>query len=351
MRIFIDIGHPAHVHYFRNFIKIMEGEGHKFFVCARNKEVTHSLLNHYQIDYTSRGKGRKGLIGKAVYTIEADLKLLGLARKFKPDLFLSFGSAYAAHASRLLRRPHIAFDDTEHARFEHLMYVPFTDVILTPNCFNKNLGKRQIRFESYMELCYLHPKYFTPNPSILNLLGVNKNEKYIIMRFVSWNAAHDIGQSGLSMEMKCEAVKELSKYARVFISSERELPESLKQYQIQVPPARMHDVLYYAYLYFGDGGTMTSESAILGTPAILVSSSTTGYLTEEEEKYDLIYRFTGKDDSQQKALDKALSLIKKDNLKQIWETKRMKLLQDKIDVTAYMVNFIQDFYKNYCRKP
>jgi hypothetical protein len=29
----------------RNFIKIMEGKGHKFFVSARDKEVTHSLLN------------------------------------------------------------------------------------------------------------------------------------------------------------------------------------------------------------------------------------------------------------------------------------------------------------------
>jgi len=27
MKILIDIGHPAHVHYFRNFIKMMESNG------------------------------------------------------------------------------------------------------------------------------------------------------------------------------------------------------------------------------------------------------------------------------------------------------------------------------------
>ena len=273
MKIFIDIGHPAHVHYFRNFIKIMEGKGNSFFVCARDKEVAHALLNYYQIEYTSRGRGRKSLIGKFFYILEADYKIFKLGRKFNPDLFLSFGSAYTAQVSKLLRRPHIAFDDTEHAKFEHLMYVPFTDVILTPKCFNKNLGFKQIRFDGYMELCYLHPKYFNPNSSILNLLGVDKDEKYIIMRFVSWNASHDIGHSGLSLEMKYKAIKELSQHAKVFISSEGELPEDLIQYQIKIPVEKMHDALYYATMYFGDGGTMASESAVLGTPSILVSSS------------------------------------------------------------------------------
>jgi len=345
MKIFIDIGHPAHVHYFRNFIKIMEDKGHEFFICARDKEVTHSLLNSYGFKYSSRGKGRKGLIGKLFHITEADYRIFKLARIFKPDIFLSFGSAYAAHVSKLVHKPHIAFDDTEHAKYEHLMYVPFTNVILTPKCFHKNLGDKQIFFDGYMELCYLHPNYYTPDASILNLLGINKEEKFVIIRFVSWSASHDVGHAGLSIEMKHKAVKELSKHAKIFISSEGELPEDLKQYQIKIPVEKMHDALYYASMYFGDGGTMASESAVLGTPAILVSSSTTGYLTEEEETYDLIYRFTGQIESQQKALDKALTLIIMKDLKMLWREKSAKLLRDKIDVTAYMVNFIQDFYK------
>ena len=59
MKIFIDIGHPAHVHYFRNFIKIMEKNGHHFLILARDKEITQELLNHYKIPYVSRGKGAK----------------------------------------------------------------------------------------------------------------------------------------------------------------------------------------------------------------------------------------------------------------------------------------------------
>src|SRR4030065_2233793 len=152
MKVLIDIGHPAHVHYFRNFIKIMEGKGHKFFVSARDKEVTQSLLNHYQIEYTSRGKGRTGLIGKLFYLIEADYKLFKSAKKIKPDLSLSFGSAYGAQVSKLLGIPHIAFDDTEHAKIEHLMYVPFTKCILTPDSFKRNFGNKHIRFTGSMDM-------------------------------------------------------------------------------------------------------------------------------------------------------------------------------------------------------
>ena len=45
MKILIDTGHPVHVHYFRNFIKIMEKKGHEFIVIFRNKEIEHYLLN------------------------------------------------------------------------------------------------------------------------------------------------------------------------------------------------------------------------------------------------------------------------------------------------------------------
>ncbi len=39
MRILVDIGHPAHVHFFKNFIWEMEKRGHEFIVTARDKDV------------------------------------------------------------------------------------------------------------------------------------------------------------------------------------------------------------------------------------------------------------------------------------------------------------------------
>ena len=202
MKILIDIGHPAHVHYFKNFIGVMENKGHRCFIIARNKEIAHYLLKRYDMPFFDRGKGRNRVIGKAVYYFSAIYLIYRKARKCSPDLIMSFGSPYAAIVTKMIGKPHIVFNDTEHAKLSHVLTDPFSKWILTPSCYKKDLGKKQIRFNEYMELCYLHPKYFTPNARVFEYLGVEKPEEYIIMRFVSWEASHDIGHSGLSLDMK-----------------------------------------------------------------------------------------------------------------------------------------------------
>lgn len=339
MKILIDINHPAHVHYFKNFIKIMEKRGHNFLVISRNKEIEHYLLRRNNIPYNSRGEGSQGLRGKLKYFFYATHFISKYVRSFVPDLLMSFGTPYPAIVGYLTGIPHIAFNDTEHAKLHHLLTDPFSRHILTPSCYLDDLGEKQIRFDGYMELCYLHPKYFKPDKSILKLLGVTSSERYVIVRFVSWQAAHDIGQKGLSLQEKYRLVKELSKYAKVFISSEKELPEDLKKYQIKIPPERIHDALAFAALFIGEGATMASECAVLGTPAIYVNSLEVGYCTEEEKKYNLLFNFrqsTG-------VLEKAVELMKTSNLKNIWQQKRKKMLEDKIDATAFMVWFIENY--------
>ncbi len=339
MRIFIDIGHPAHVHYFRNFIKIMEEKGHDFFISARDKEVAHTLLKYYGIKYSTRGKGRKGLFGKFVYLIEANYKLYKMAKKFNPDLFLSFGSAYTAQVSKLLGKPHIAFDDTEHAKFEHLLYVPFTDVILTPTCFSKSLGKKQILFDSYMELCYLNNKYYQPDLDIKEKLGLKPSESYVILRFVSWGASHDIGQSGLKNETKLKIIDLLKYKYKVFISSENQLPSDFIGYRLNIKPADLHTVLANAYLYIGEGSTTASECSVLGTPNIYINSLTVGYCKEQDEKYNLCFHLK----NDEKVIELIHELLHKPNISEEWKIKKEKMLADKIDLTAFMVWFIENY--------
>src|SRR5689334_6987093 len=117
MKILIDIGHPAHVHYFKNFIWNMQEKGHRIDIISRDKEVAFSLLDYYKFPYMNRGKGKKGLLGKLFYILQADLFILRKAMKLKPDVFLSAGSIYAAHVAWFMRKPHIALDDTDHNAF------------------------------------------------------------------------------------------------------------------------------------------------------------------------------------------------------------------------------------------
>ncbi|MCP4219540.1 MAG: DUF354 domain-containing protein [bacterium] len=346
MRIFIDIGHPAHVHYFKNFISIMKEKGYEFYITARNRKHVFDLLKRNGLDYYDRGTGSAGAVGKLKYLLKMIFKIHSLSKKFKPDLFLDFGTIYAAPAARLQGKPYIAFEDTENAGLYRALFMPFTSAICTVSAFKKKLGRKQVPFEGYMELCYLHPNYYTPDPSVLDLLGVQKDEKYVIVRFVSWEAAHDVGHQGITAENKIKAVQEFSKHARVFISSEGDLPEKLKQYEIQIPSERMHDALSYATLLFGESSTMASECACLGTPAIFLDNEGRGYTDEEEERYDLVFNFTESLDDQEKSIAKGMELLTTDGIKKEWKEKQQKMLSEKIDTTAFMVWFIENYPKS-----
>ena len=61
MKFLFDVGHPAHVHYFKNLIKLLKKNGNQVLIVAREKDVTHRLLRNYRIPYLSRGKGSKTL--------------------------------------------------------------------------------------------------------------------------------------------------------------------------------------------------------------------------------------------------------------------------------------------------
>ncbi|MDI6730842.1 MAG: DUF354 domain-containing protein [Candidatus Altarchaeum sp.] len=345
MKILVDIGHPAHVHLFKNFIRNMEKKGHEILITAKDKDVTLELLNNYRFKYEIVGKYGKSTLSKIKDIISIDYKMYKIAKKFKPDILTGVSAVNAAHVSALLRKQCVVFDDTEHSSIEHKLYVPFSDTVCTPSCFKKDLGRKQVRYNGFKELAYLHPNQFKPNPEVLDELNLSQDDKFIILRFVSWSASHDIGQKGFDLESKSKVVKELEKYAKVFITSEAKLEKDLEKYRITISPEKIHDLLCYATMYIGESGTMTTESAILGTPSIYVSSLSgkMGNFIELENDYELVYSFKTQEDG----INKAFELLKNPDLKQEWGGKREKLLNDKIDVTDFMVKFIEDYPKSF----
>jgi predicted glycosyltransferase len=343
MKILVDMNHPAHVHYFKNCIKQLRQKGHQIIITSRNRFPALQLLEAYGEGYYNRGKGSGHLLGKLLYMPAADIKLLKIALATGPDLFLSFGTPYPNQVAWLLGKPGINFQDTENARLMFAVTLPFSRVYCTPRCFKRDLGKKHVRFNGYMELAYLHPGYFTPDDSVYKYLGINRDEKYVVMRFVSWGASHDIGHRGIGLEMKRKAVKQFSKFARVFISSEGGLPEDLKPYQPDIPPEKMHDMLAYASLLYGESATMASECAVLGTPAVYLDNRGRGYTDEQEEKYGLVFNFTESIDHQEESIRKAIELLNTPHLREIWQKRRQKMLADTIDVTAFMVRFIENY--------
>ena len=343
MKILVEIGHPAHVHLFKNMIWNLEENGHEVKIAAKDRGIIFKLLETYGFHYEKVDKDRDSLHNKAFGLLIREFKIFKIMREFKPDISVAMGPIHLAHISKLLGKPCISFTDTEHDRFERLLSDPFVTTICTPSCFKKDLGPKQIRYNGYHELAYLHPNYFTPDPSVLDELELKEGERFIIMRFVAWGASHDVGHEGISMEMRRRIVSELEKYGRVLITSESELPAEFEPYRVKVAPEKMHDLLYYAALYVGEGGTMASEAAVLGTPAVYTNTLRMGYTDEEEYKYGLIFNLSSNEESYEDIIKKTVELVAQDDLKMEWEKKKDHLLNDKIDVTKFMIETIERY--------
>ncbi len=341
MRIFLDIGHPAHVHYFSNFVAEMTGRGHEFLISARDKEMAHHLLDALGLPYIDRGKGSDSVVGKILYMVRAEAMLLPHARRFQPDLFLSFGSFYAAHLSTLLRRPHITFDDTENARLGQLFYRPFTDTVLSPDTFGPTFGSKHLKFPGYMELCHLHPDRFVPDADKVRAAGIDPDRTYSVLRFVAWNANHDLGHGGVAVETKIRAAREFGEFGRVLISSEGPLPAELEDQRVSFPAEIVHHVLAFADLVYGESATMASEAAVLGTPAVYLDDVGRGYTTEQEREFGMVSNFTESPEDQDASLRRGRELLEAG--KSALASKRAAMLKAKIDVTAFMIWFVENY--------
>ena len=342
MRILIDIGHPAHVHLFKNFAYEFEKKGNKVLFTTRTKEFEIELLNSYKLNYISFGKHHQSLLGKIWGLLKFDLQLLVTAIRFKPDIFLSHGSPYASHVAFITRKPHISFEDT--FNFEQIkLYRPFTSAILTADYPHPSIGKHEIKYSGYHELSYLHPNVFKPSETVLLALKLKPGEKFVILRFISWSATHDRGHNGFSLLNKLRIVEEFSKYAKVFISSEKPLPPRLEEFKIPIAPSQMHDAIAFSSLMFGESATMVSEAAVLGVPGIYLDNTGRYYTKDQEEKYGLVFNYTESEKDQIKALEKGVEILSGKESSKSWQKRRANLIGDKIDVTAFLVWFVENY--------
>ncbi|MDM7911710.1 MAG: DUF354 domain-containing protein, partial [Methanotrichaceae archaeon] len=193
MRIIFDLGHPAHVHLFKYIMRALEGHGHEIKICVREREnMVGRLLDHYGFVYQNIERNVPGLLNKAFTMIKNDYKLMRISKEFNPDLFVSITSPYSAQTSKLMRRPFIAFTDSEPTGLILSLTLPFTDAVITPYGFKKDFGKKHIRIRGFKELAYLHPNWFKPDPDVLDMLEVSKDEIYVLLRFNSFDSSHDL---------------------------------------------------------------------------------------------------------------------------------------------------------------
>ncbi len=339
----MDIAHPAHVHLLKNTYFELIKRGHKVFVTVKDIPSAIVLLEKYQIPYIHLGGKKDSIIGKALLQVGYNFKVWWLVFTKRIDLGFS-SSLTLAHISKLSSMHSIILDDDDDdleplfVKYAH----PYCDVILSPACA-KRASKKLVQYHGFHELAYLHPNWFTPNVSVLSEIGLKEGDVYFVLRFNAFKAHHDVGVQGLSIENKRQIIAYLEKKGKVFITTEKNIDAEFKKYQLLLSPEKIHSLIYFATMLIGDSQTMTSEAAVLGTPA-LKCNSFAGKLSvpnELEDKYQLCYSFLP--DQFDAFFSKMEELLSIDNVKSNFALNRNRLLSDKIDVSAFYVWFVEHF--------
>ena len=101
--ILIDVGHPAHVHLFRNAARRWEAEGHRILFSALDREMILYLLDRFKLPYQVTYKRRKGKLALYVELVIRSLLTFKIARQFQADLFVSFGNPTVGLPAKLIR--------------------------------------------------------------------------------------------------------------------------------------------------------------------------------------------------------------------------------------------------------
>lgn len=339
----IDITHPAHVHFFRNAITHWKNNGDQLLITSRYKDVTYDLLDTFDIPHVKVGKTvRSGLTGLALELVERGWQIQRLARDFKPDVATAIGGTFIAYGMIGQNVPVVIFTDTE-AKLANRITFPFATKIFTPTAFKQDIGEKHTRYQGYHEFAYTHPDRFTPDPSCLVEEGLAEGEPFTIVRMVNWGASHDIGHH--SVQDYERLVNTLAAYGRVIVSSEKPLPDSIKHMQMVGSKGNMLHLQAFARLLIGDGATMISECAMLGTPAIYLSTVEPGTIYEQEHRYHMIYSFHNPIEEYDDALKKAIELITDPNVPQQWQEKRNAMLSELADVNSIIINQVYNTAK------
>lgn len=108
----------------------------------------------------------------------------------------------------------------------------------------------------------------------------------------------------------------------------------------------IHHVMAYATILISDSQSMSHEAAMLGVPSIRYNdfAGRISVLEELETKYHLTFGISP--DQTDKVFVKISELLSYQNLYEEFQYRRQLMLNDKIDVTAFITWFLENYPKS-----
>jgi len=342
VRALIDITHPSLAHVFRPVWTAWKAAGHECVVVARDKDVTLELLRAFGMPYVVLSGLGRGQLGRARELVAREMRMLALARRFRPDLIIGT-SAHAGRVARLVGARSAVLNDDDAAAvplFRWLSY-PLASAIITPSCLaHEGHGPRHLTYPSYHALFYLHPARFEPDPTVRAELGLAASQRYGIVRMSARAAHHDAGVRGVDEALVARLQQGLPSDVRLFVTSERPLVGDLARFRLPLAAVRLHHAVAFADFVLGDSQTMTAEAAVLGVPAFRVNDfvGRISYL-EELEGYGLAFGF--RPGEEERALAAVQELVRSPDRREVFAERRRRMLAERIDPLPWLLDRVR----------
>ncbi len=275
MKVWIDLANSPHVPFFVPLVDAFSARGDEVVLTARDHAQTRSLAESAWPEVTIiGGVSPPGRLAKGRAIAGRALELRRFARTRRPNVALSHGSYAQVVGARLARVPAVTMMDYEHQPANHLSFRLARRVIVPASFPEESLkwfGARTakvVRYEGFKEQLYLAG--VTSDPEVLRSLGLDPGRITTAMRPPPEGALyHREGNSRFDDILE----HVLAEGAQVVL-----LPRDIAQagrYRrpgVVIPERPVDGTALLATVDFtiGAGGTMTRESALIGTPTYTV---------------------------------------------------------------------------------
>ncbi|MHC4525116.1 MAG: DUF354 domain-containing protein, partial [Planctomycetota bacterium] len=158
MRVLFEMVDTAHVNFFRHIIRKLREQGHEILITARKKDITIELLEKAGFPYECISEQGSGMGAMAWELVNRQIRLFRVARKWKPDVMVAKnGGPAIGPVSFLLRIPSVVLEDTEHAKLQRAIGLPFINYIVTGSGYIGSHGRRQRPYRGVWPQAYLNP--------------------------------------------------------------------------------------------------------------------------------------------------------------------------------------------------
>ncbi len=301
MLVWIDISNAPHAVFFSEVISFLQREGLECYVTARDYGYARDILDMKNVKYCCLGvHGGRNKRSKLLEAMERVKKLVKNVATEKVGALVSKASPEAVFVAFNLNLPVITAYDNELNSHQCKLTFPLSTELLTPTFFPREKiaayggGKcRLTRFRGMFEVA--HVKYFLSRKS-LNDFSHRFNKPLILVRpppvEASYYEEENFDSFLVDLLGKISVSYDLS--VLVFPRSKEQsffFKNKLQGDIVVVEKAvDFLNLLSHASLMIGAGGTMTRESALMGTPTLFFGKKLCIGVTRELINRKLIFQ-------------------------------------------------------------